>query len=57
MQVHIQAREAVKWILRYLKDTTDHGIMFNKEQDVPSVGGYMDSDYASDLDDRRLVCI
>ncbi|XP_050920281.1 secreted RxLR effector protein 161-like [Lathyrus oleraceus] len=45
--------EAIKWILRYLKGTTNHGIMFNKEQGVLSVVGYVDSDNASDLDDRR----
>lgn len=46
--------EAVKWILRYLKGTADRGIMFSREQGVvPSVVGYVDSDYAGDLDDRR----
>src|ERR1044072_4067134 len=38
--------EAIKWILRYLRGTSDRGIMFSREQNVPSVVGYVDSDYA-----------
>ena len=45
--------EAVKWIFRYLKGTTGHGIMFSSEKGDPSVVGYVDSDYAGDMDDRR----
>ncbi|XP_038984402.1 secreted RxLR effector protein 161-like [Phoenix dactylifera] len=45
--------DAVKWIFRYLRSTTDHGIMFVRQQDDPSVVGYVDADYAGDLDDRR----
>src|ERR1044072_2289768 len=45
--------EAIKWILRYLRGTSDRGIMFSREQTVPSVVGYVDSDYAGDLDDCR----
>ena len=45
--------EAVKWILRYIKGTID-GLVFEKD----STGkqdciGYVDSDYAGDLDKRR----
>ena len=29
--------------------------MFNKQQGNPSVGGYLDADYAGDLDDRRFT--
>lgn len=53
MQVHVQVREAIKWILRYLKGTTNHGIMFDMEQGIPLVVGYVDYDHADDLDDRR----
>ncbi|XP_050888857.1 secreted RxLR effector protein 161-like [Lathyrus oleraceus] len=45
--------EEVKWILRYLKGTTIHSIMFNMEQNVSSIVGYVDSNYAVDLDDRK----
>lgn len=57
MQVHIQARqetlESSQVDLRYLKGATDHGIMFIMEQSIPSVMGYVDSDYVGDLDDMR----
>ncbi|XP_068657890.1 secreted RxLR effector protein 161-like [Aristolochia californica] len=45
--------DAVKWIFRYLRGTTNYGIMFNIKQSVPLVVGYVDADYAGDLDDRR----
>ncbi|KAE8708925.1 Serine/threonine-protein kinase HT1 [Hibiscus syriacus] len=45
--------EAVKWIFRYLKGTVGHGIIFGSQRDNPLVVGYVDSDYASDLDNRR----
>ncbi|KAL6327885.1 hypothetical protein AAG906_027282 [Vitis piasezkii] len=45
--------DVVEWIFRYLRGTIDYGIMFNKQQGDPSVRGYVDADYASDLDDRR----
>jgi hypothetical protein len=43
--------EAVKWILRYLKGTSDYALCFggNKVQLL----GYTDSDFAGDLDKRR----
>ncbi|RVW80790.1 Retrovirus-related Pol polyprotein from transposon TNT 1-94 [Vitis vinifera] len=43
--------DVVKWIFRYL--TTDHDIMFSKQQSDSSIRGYVDADYAGDLDDRR----
>ncbi|KAL0285044.1 UNVERIFIED_CONTAM: Retrovirus-related Pol polyprotein from transposon TNT 1-94 [Sesamum angustifolium] len=45
--------EAVKWIFRYLKGTVRHGAIFGSQQNDPLVVGYVDSDYARDLDDRR----
>ncbi|KAE8721509.1 hypothetical protein F3Y22_tig00015910pilonHSYRG00102 [Hibiscus syriacus] len=45
--------EAVKWIFRYLKGTVGHGIVFGSQRDNPLVVGYVDSDYAGDLDNRR----
>lgn len=47
--------EAIKWVLSCLKGTTYHGIMFNKERGIPSVVGYVDSDYAGDMDDMRSI--
>ncbi|CAA0842072.1 Uncharacterized mitochondrial protein AtMg00810 [Striga hermonthica] len=45
--------EAVKWISRYLKGTAGHGIVFGDQRLDPLVVGYVDSDYAGDLDNRR----
>ncbi|KAL0307705.1 UNVERIFIED_CONTAM: Retrovirus-related Pol polyprotein from transposon TNT 1-94 [Sesamum calycinum] len=44
--------DAIKWIFRYLKDTVGHGVVFSSQQNDPLVVGYVDSDYAGDLDDR-----
>ena len=48
--------EAIKWVLRYIKDTIDVGLLFEKD----SIGkqecvGYVDSDYAGDLDKCRFI--
>ncbi|KAE8695213.1 Oxygen-dependent coproporphyrinogen-III oxidase [Hibiscus syriacus] len=45
--------KAVKCIFRYLKGTMGHGIVFVSERDNPLVVGYVDSNYAGDLDSRR----
>ena len=37
--------EALKWILRYLKGTTDFGLIYQKKQTtIGLVEGYVDSD-------------
>ena len=43
--------EAVKWVLRYLKGTVDTGLCFGV--DTCDLSGFVDSDYAGDLDKRR----
>ena len=45
--------DAVKWIFRYLKGTTDYGIIFVRQKSDLLAVGYMDANYAGDLDDRR----
>ncbi|KAL0301487.1 UNVERIFIED_CONTAM: Retrovirus-related Pol polyprotein from transposon TNT 1-94 [Sesamum radiatum] len=45
--------EAVKWIFRYLKGTVGHGVVSRSQHNDPLVVGYVDSDYAGDLDDIR----
>ena len=45
---------AVKWIFRYLTGTRDFGILFNKRASTEAVG-YVDSDYAGDLDFRKSM--
>uniref|UniRef100_A0A2N9GSE2 CCHC-type domain-containing protein n=1 Tax=Fagus sylvatica TaxID=28930 RepID=A0A2N9GSE2_FAGSY len=44
---------AVKWIFRYLKGTAEHGILFSRQLGTNSVVGYVDADYAGEVDDRR----
>lgn len=44
---------AAKRIIRYLKDTIDHGIFYKKGESILKLLIFMDSDYASDLEDRR----
>lgn len=43
---------AAKRILRYLKGSTEYGIMYRRNQKEELVG-YSDSDYVGDLDDRK----
>ncbi|KAE8678648.1 hypothetical protein F3Y22_tig00111402pilonHSYRG00027 [Hibiscus syriacus] len=46
--------QAVKWIMRYILNTVDVGLVFQQDkQDGQCVVGYCDSDYAGDLDKRR----
>ena len=44
---------AVKWILRYLRGTSDACLEFGRSSS--SLVGYVDSDYAGDLDKRRSL--
>ncbi|XP_070016936.1 secreted RxLR effector protein 161-like [Nicotiana sylvestris] len=44
--------QAVKWILRYIHNTVNVGLVFEEEGNQ-SVIGYCDSDFAGDLDKRR----
>ena len=49
--------QAVKWILRYLRGSTNLGLVFGKATNECNshVIGYCGSDYASDLDRRRSL--
>jgi len=42
---------AVKWVLRYLRGTSDYCITYSSGREL--VCGYVDSDFAGDLDKRR----
>ena len=44
----------VKWIFRYLTGTRDFGILFDQRASTEVVG-YVDSDYAGDLDSRKSM--
>lgn len=47
---------AVKWIFRYLKGTSDIGLVFDRKMATTNdVIGYVDSDYGGDLDRRRSL--
>jgi hypothetical protein len=43
----------VKWVLQYLRGTSDYCITYNYGCEL--VCGYVDSDFAGDLDKRRLT--
>jgi hypothetical protein len=43
----------VKWIFRYLKGTAEYGILFSRQPGTNSVVGYVDTNYAGEVDDRR----
>ncbi|XP_050888276.1 uncharacterized mitochondrial protein AtMg00240-like [Lathyrus oleraceus] len=45
----------VKRILRYLKGTINLGIFYRKQENNLKLEAFTDSDYASDLDDRRMT--
>ena len=45
--------KAVQWIFRYIKDTADACLKFGKTGE--GLVGYVDSDYAADLDKRRSL--
>ncbi|KAH9770027.1 Integrase catalytic domain-containing protein [Citrus sinensis] len=47
---------AVKWILKYLRGTTSYGLLYGKGRvNYNLVEGFVDSDYAGDLDNRRSL--
>ena len=41
-----------KRILRYVKGTSDYGLVYKSDKECKLMG-YYDSDYAIDLDDRK----
>lgn len=46
--------EVVKWILRYLKGSTRHGLLFDvKAMNVKSLLKYVNVDHGEDLDKRK----
>jgi len=44
--------KALKWILRYIKDTIDFGLFYGYSNSFDLVS-YSDSDWAGDMDDRN----
>lgn len=49
-------RLAVKWILRYLKETSKLGLRYKvSKDDKRRVVGYIDADFAANLERRRSL--
>ncbi|KAH9780178.1 hypothetical protein KPL71_007988 [Citrus sinensis] len=47
---------AVKWLLRYMSGTANHGILYGgSDNNSYKVSGFVDSDFAADLDKRRSI--
>ncbi|CAH9089803.1 unnamed protein product [Cuscuta europaea] len=44
---------ALKWLLRYLRGTPSHGLVFSKTETGILLTGYVDSNYANDRDNRK----
>lgn len=48
--------ESLKWILRYLKDTTKLGLVYEKSgENADGVIGYVDADYVGCVDTRSSL--
>lgn len=48
--------DATKWILRFIKGTVNKGLSFTRTESVKEeIVGFVDSDYAADLDKRRSL--
>ena len=48
--------EAVKWIMRYIKGTLNAGLVFrNESQFSEEITGFVDSDFAGNLDSRKSL--
>jgi len=46
----------MKWILRYVKGLIDRGLVFDRNKAATwDVVGFVDSNYAGDLDRRRSI--
>ncbi|XP_060964841.1 secreted RxLR effector protein 161-like [Cannabis sativa] len=44
---------ALKWLLRYLRGTSDIGLTYKRVSEKVTLKGYVDADYASSKDTRR----
>jgi hypothetical protein len=47
--------EALKRIVRYLKGTLNHGLIYSMEHDKNLLVAFSDADWATDVDDRKSV--
>ncbi|XP_062114804.1 secreted RxLR effector protein 161-like [Humulus lupulus] len=44
---------AMKWLLRYLINTTRHGLVYKRHHNQVEISGFVDSDYVGDRDTRK----
>jgi hypothetical protein len=49
----VMHQKVVKQILRYIKVSVDHGLVYSKGGDPEILIGYSDSDHAADIEGRR----
>ena len=48
--------DAMRWVMRYLKCTLDHGLVYGKsKQEMCEVRGYVDSNFVANLDKRKSI--
>lgn len=47
--------QALKRVVRYLKGTMDHTLVFKKDANAKRIVGYADADFAGDVGDRKSV--
>jgi len=47
--------EALKWLLRYLKGSSDIGLVYKHKTEGVKLKGFTDSDYAGDRDNRKSM--
>ena len=45
--------KAVKWLLKYLRNTYNVGLIYKHKSNSVRLKGYVDSDYASDRDNKK----
>ena len=47
--------EGIKWLLRYLKGTSDMGLVFKSYKEGEIIKGYVDSNFSGDKDKIRSI--
>lgn len=48
--------QGIKWIMRYIKGTLNLGLLYGKKSDCSTgLKGFVDSNYAGDMDRRRSL--
>lgn len=45
----------MKWLLRYLKETSNAGLMFNKSNEEINLKGFVDLDFAGNNNNQKSI--